>query len=649
MSHPYDCIVLGAGIAGVTAARNILEKVRTLPGAVGKVLLLEGTDRIGGRMLSLTSFVRNAAFAAGSHPVEAGAEYIHITEDSRNRKFFDELRRHGFDTKRFAKWGTPPIIEPGMNRITFPDWERPRPLVDAILHDCRLYAVEELFDEIRDVKKDVAAGKFVKSQNYDGHRARALGRYAISSHAPGVLDDDEDTLSVAGLKADRIPHQLDDPAEYKLTDSSGAIIAYASLPEAIEREFSAPGGGGETRKLRRVTGVRRLPGDGVEVTATNEASGAVETFTAGAAVCTFSVGMLAAQGAAIFGEMFPEKKTDALEVVRMGPITKFSIEFKERFWDREMTVLSNPEGKARTFFAAFPDSDGPHVITGLLMGSDHKAITALGDKQALDWVFKEIQKVFNPDFDDSPWTLAEKVVPDPANPAVPWSFHRQEWSDGPRRSDEFALGGNSFIRYQSPSFTPAMARAARDALKDPLESLPVFWAGEATAPAYDRDYQPLAVHGAYISGVRVADDVFLYLDLAVRQGDEAAFRAEYKKKYKPKAEKAKALKVEFKIAGNEHEILRYHARRRSDEAANKSAKTIVRRVLKRQGSSSESGLDPIDVPDPDSPETRRVQFKLEGRAAERLGEYAGANSGGITNDAAKTILREELYRIAERL
>lgn len=39
---------------------------------------------------------------------------------------------------------------------------------------------------------------------------------------------------------------------------------------------------------------------------------------------------------------------------------------------------------------------------------------------------------------------------------------------------------------------------------DPDPTLPVFGAGEGTAPAYDGDYQPSSAHGAYISGVGVA-------------------------------------------------------------------------------------------------------------------------------------------------
>lgn len=50
MSEHFDCIVLGAGIAGVTAAREMKNKGK-------KVLILEATKQVGGRMRSNEDFV----------------------------------------------------------------------------------------------------------------------------------------------------------------------------------------------------------------------------------------------------------------------------------------------------------------------------------------------------------------------------------------------------------------------------------------------------------------------------------------------------------------------------------------------------------------------------------------------------------------
>src|SRR5690606_8073543 len=58
-----DCIVIGAGVAGLAAARDLAQAGR-------RVLLLEARNRIGGRVPT----VRDSRSAL---PIELGAEFVH--------------------------------------------------------------------------------------------------------------------------------------------------------------------------------------------------------------------------------------------------------------------------------------------------------------------------------------------------------------------------------------------------------------------------------------------------------------------------------------------------------------------------------------------------------------------------------------------
>src|SRR5882672_3950330 len=61
MSTPPEVLILGAGVAGLTAARD-------LTAAGTRVLVLEARDRIGGRIMT---------HHTPDGPVELGAEFVH--------------------------------------------------------------------------------------------------------------------------------------------------------------------------------------------------------------------------------------------------------------------------------------------------------------------------------------------------------------------------------------------------------------------------------------------------------------------------------------------------------------------------------------------------------------------------------------------
>ena len=63
-----DCIVIGAGMAGIVAARDLSFPTGSRQGM--KVIVLESSHRIGGRILTLDDERMGG-------PVELGADYIH--------------------------------------------------------------------------------------------------------------------------------------------------------------------------------------------------------------------------------------------------------------------------------------------------------------------------------------------------------------------------------------------------------------------------------------------------------------------------------------------------------------------------------------------------------------------------------------------
>lgn len=502
-------------------------------------------------MYSQRDFVPDPDQRGSYIPVEAGAEYVHVGKSDRYREFWAELKRHGFSTSKFPKTAIQDLGEKARNRLFFPIWGRTRTTDGALKHDPEilgaapmLYLVQlrKLFD--LNERSDVPAKEFADSQGYRG-RGITITEYTLSAHTPGLLDDPppglapgepnpNDTISVSGILSDEIPDQLKEPAEYRLElpcNGLKRICGYDTLPREICDEFLAAGGTLEKSEANESTlKVVRVERGADGVLAIHTKGG--KRFAARAAICTFSVGMLdpeTGEGDAIFGDLLTQQKRRALEIVKMGAITKFSLEFKERVWRRDgganMSVLSNPSGKARTFFSAFPDECcGPHVLTALLMGKDHLAIRKQSDEAAIRFLLDELQAIYDP---HRPRWTPERVLAGARNRDgrfVP-RYRRQDWE-----RDEFAKGGNSFLKFHPPSEGRMKPTEAREALKNPNETLPLFWAGEATAPAYQPGYQPLAVHGAYISGRRAAEDAHHFL--SVCEGDPERFRRYYELRYR---------------------------------------------------------------------------------------------------------------------
>ncbi len=511
----------------MTAARDLQQ-------AGFKVLLLEGSDRIGGRMRSVRDFVKKSGTPV---PVEGGAEYIHIAEQYRYREFWQEVRKHGFTTSPFHKCGMGFLKIP-RNRMYFSPWKRTKMLAEVIIQP-EFWDLPKAMKEIQDfdaeTKADMTAETFIKryhQRNNLSPRALDLLKYTLSAHTPGPLNE----ISVAGLKTDAIMDQLMERKELRMEHDDVkpfSLCGFDSLPRAIAEEFRKAGGKLEKSRAgstnRKVARVERQSDGTVKVTTTGGA-----TFVGRTAICTFSAGMLNpddGEGDAIFGRLLTARKREALGLVRMGAITKFALQFKKRIWVDDggesaghMSVLSNPQGKSRTFFSSFPkEHKGPHVLTGLLMNQDHDQIAEMDDTAAVKHVFTAIGQIYGRH--NRPWTQ-ESVLVGKKRRGQPFqpNYLRADWS-----KDCFAKGGNSYLAHAPRRPGRMLAKEAREALKDPRQTLPLFWAGEAVAPAYDRDYQPLAVHGAYISGRRVAEDVHHFLKEV--SGDTARFGRYYKQKY----------------------------------------------------------------------------------------------------------------------
>ncbi|HAM01859.1 MAG TPA: hypothetical protein DCQ30_06475, partial [Acidimicrobiaceae bacterium] len=156
MSRDFDAdvVVLGAGMAGCSAARELA--------ASGlDVIVLEAGDRVGGRVWTMRDFAQC--------PVEAGAEFIHGVGSAT----WPDVRAAGLRTRavpyRFS-W----LHVAGRTRwmplqLLSPDAWRSLPILWSIR---------------RDDGADVSAASFMARKQYRG-RAKELASLTLAAHLPG--------------------------------------------------------------------------------------------------------------------------------------------------------------------------------------------------------------------------------------------------------------------------------------------------------------------------------------------------------------------------------------------------------------------------------------------------------------------------------
>ncbi|MFY9919429.1 MAG: FAD-dependent oxidoreductase, partial [Mycobacterium sp.] len=130
-TEPYDVVVIGAGFAGLVAARDLLEAGRT-------VVVLEARDRAGGRTYSST-------FPGTDVVIDLGAEWF---DPQRHHFMAAEVARYGARFVEADKGGANRWFLDGRHA----DGEEPDGLID-------MNELEEVLDRLR---ADVAPVVFAK-------------------------------------------------------------------------------------------------------------------------------------------------------------------------------------------------------------------------------------------------------------------------------------------------------------------------------------------------------------------------------------------------------------------------------------------------------------------------------------------------------
>jgi monoamine oxidase len=406
-----DVIVIGAGAAGLAAARVLAQH------DLG-VVVVEARDRVGGRVMSLTT-------SDGSPPAELGAEFIHGPSD--------ETRA------LLARSGGVALETGGDAWVCIGDGTLVKSEIDLGL-------AGEILAGARDLPIDEDLAHYLERFAGDDSKRAAIEN--ARTFAEG-FDAADPAIASAWSIADEILSGVDFSSAWP---SAGYPPIFAVLTGDCTKA------GARFHLSTMVRAVRWQRGEVQVETVT--ARGERATITACAAILTLPVGVLRAHGAAAvaFTPELPARTREALEFFEMGHVVKVVLRFATPFWQaigdgryREAGFFRDTRGPFAVFWTQAP-AHKSNLVVAWVGGPDAMRLRDATPEQRIDLALEQYGTMLGDG------TAARAAFVDGAT---------HDWM-----RDPFALGAYSYVLTGGAD--------ARRTLAEPIEQT-LFVAGEATA------------------------------------------------------------------------------------------------------------------------------------------------------------------------
>ncbi len=422
-ANTFDVLVIGAGMAGLTAARALAEAGR-------RVLLLEAQDRIGGRIL--TRHVHGEV-------VELGAEFIH----GRPAELWELIHEAGLETRE--REGSQLCFQGGVLSACPED----RDEIWTILEEMESY--EGL---------DLSFADYIATKPLSpDQRQQAIG------FVEGFNAADHRLASVLALIRQQ---RAEDESE---VDRSFHLVGgYGQLPDFLAEKVKAAGG--LIRFSEPVLELRWQPG-------LVEAHTGSEVFNAKCAVIAVPLAVLKSTTLKITPR--PEGIFENAALLEMGPVRRFTLIFRERFW---ASMPPQPEAAELSFlFAAecmppvwwTPQPEESKTLTGWIGGPRSSAFDGMSADAIADHACTTLARIFSLDVE----TIRGLLL----------SCETHDW-----QTDPYALGAYSYVVTDGIDASGRLSQQVGDIL---------FFAGEYT----DTTGHWGTVHAAMRSGARAAAQI----------------------------------------------------------------------------------------------------------------------------------------------
>lgn len=389
-----DVLVIGGGAAGLAAAQSLVQ-------AGFQVSILEGRDRIGGRIHTL----HTESFPV---PVELGAEFLH----GKPAEVWDIVRHKMFPVAEVQGDNVCSKGRLGLCNDFWDQWER-------VSAQMRLESGRD--ESFLSFVERVASGEEKKHaiEYVEGFNAAKASEISLRS----LIQDRDASNKIDGMRAFHVIHGYDQ----------------------VIRTLGA----GLTTHLWTVVKEIHWNAGKVVVHALDGASGCMLGFEANAALITLPLGVLQSVGERASIRFTPDipSKAEAGHLLRMGNVVKAILCFKEPFWmDRGFEKMSflHAEGEPFPVFWTTAPLITP-VLTAWAGGPPADELAGLSQQHILNSALKSLAVCFGTSVEKLRTHLVRSFIAD--------------W-----HSDPFSLGAYSYAPAGHVDARKALAAPVDDTL-----------------------------------------------------------------------------------------------------------------------------------------------------------------------------------------
>ena len=345
-SNKKSILVIGAGIAGITAARHLQNNGH-------QVTVLEGRDRLGGR-------IHTKKF--GNTSIDLGAAWIH--GDSPDNPLITLAKRYRLNTSP-TNWDETWFYQEHEGVIEDEDFERIEAKADQLVSS--IHRLQENAQNNESIEATV--DRLLNSLDEPEHIKRGV-RWWLSSEIEGVSGTNYKNLSLRYWDED----EAFDGDDLLIAEGYGALVERMAEGLNIQLNHTVQ-----------------------TITHTNlgiKAAGSWGSIEADQAILSVPLGVLKAQSIQ-FSPPLPADKIASINRLSMGLLNKIILTFKKPFWpsDAHRLGLLTDSTKERIEYFPVPPGGNSGILVGLAYGDFAREIERMSKNEVINKAIGQLQKM----------------------------------------------------------------------------------------------------------------------------------------------------------------------------------------------------------------------------------------------------------------